>query len=722
MGSNVKMKLKIGAILGVMVTIVIILISEILFPEIFKILEAKTLDLRYRTKIENLYHQRNGATIDDIIIIDVDNRSLEKLDRFDQWPRDFHAEVIDYVDSCGASVIGFDVLFMEKDVNQAADNMLLAATKKAGTVCYAMSFSSAEPDAFLYKMDEPPAGFNAAQFSFFFDETVSKNFLNVDRFDGKFSELYNASNKIGFANFQPDDDGIIRKMPLFMNFAGRQYPSLAMSIMLYLLNLEQAQIKVELGREITLINDNEEVTRIPIDKQCRMLINYKGTYQTFRYISYYDVYAKRVPPEFFTDRIVLIGASAAGLYDLRSVPFQNTFPGVEINANIVHNILTQDFIHKNPKIISIIILLALTFLVAIISVFPRLYISIPLTLIIMVVFIFFTFYSFNNNNLWLENVKPVMAMMLSLLAVVAYRYKDAQKDKKRIKGMFQHYLSTSVVNELLKNPGMLELGGERKQATAFFSDIKDFTTYSEMLAPEELVSILNEHLAAMTEIVLKYEGYLDKYEGDAIVAILGIPIEQDDHALRACHAALDMQDILVKLREKWRKENRPLFEVRIGINSGSMIAGNIGGKNRFDYTAIGDSVNLASRLEGANKMYGTDIIISENTFKEVNGDVWVRELDYIRVKGKTEPVRIYELLGRKSQQIDPVRSSSLEYFVQGLELYRTRDWVKAYDYFQKTLQLIPNDGPSMEFIRRCKIFIEHPMSEDWDGVFEMLSK
>ena len=178
----------------------------------------------------------------------------------------------------------------------------------------------------------------------------------------------------------------------------------------------------------------------------------------------------------------------------------------------------------------------------------------------------------------------------------------------------------------------------------------------------------------------------------------------------------------MKLRTKWKDEKRPEFEVRIGINSGPMIAGNIGGKNRFDYTAIGDNVNLAARLESANKMYGTNIIISENTFKEVNDKVWVRELDYIRVKGKSNPVRIYELLGRKSDNIDPVRSSSLEYYVQGLELYRQRNWVKAYDFFQRALQLAPQDGPSLEFIRRCKTFIEQPRPNSWDGVYNLRSK
>ena len=288
--------------------------------------------------------------------------------------------------------------------------------------------------------------------------------------------------------------------------------------------------------------------------------------------------------------------------------------------------------------------------------------------------------------------------------------------------MFQHYISATVVNELLKNPGMLKLGGERKVATAFFSDIKSFTSVSETLEPEKLVSVLNEYLSAMTDIILRYEGYLDKYEGDAIVSMFGIPVEQNDHAERACNAALDMRKELAILRQMWKREGKPAFEARIGINSGPMIAGNIGGKDRFDYTAIGDSVNLASRLEGANKMYDTIIIISEDTFYHIHEKFWCRELDFIRVKGKNKPVRIYELIGRKTQEIDPIRSSSLEYFLKGLEIYRKRDWIHAYDFFQKALKLKPDDGPSLEFIRRCKKFIENPRPVDWDGVFEMRDK
>jgi len=725
MRKNILRRLFIGNLLGLATAVIILLITEVLFLDFFDNFEAKSFDLRYTTRIKKLEESRGGQTIDDIIIVDIDNRSLNQFGRFHQWPRDYYSEIIKYVSEAGALAIGFDILFMEHDIDRTADTLLVHATRQAGNVCHALSFSKAEPDAFLYKMEAPPAQLDTSGFSYLFSDEIVKKLPSAERFDGKFFKLYNASQKLGFVNFQPDNDSVIRKMPLFMNFAGELYPSLAMAMVLFLYDVQNNEVEIQPGKFVKLNIESEEASEkitIPIDKRGQMLINYAGSYQTFRYISFYDVWANRVPAEFFDGKIVLIGASAAGLYDLRPVPFQNAFPGVEIHANILLNILTQDFIHQAPKLFSYLILVLLCMLIGSIAPFFRVRFNIPIILMLIAGFIFSTFYLFNNHNLWIENVRPVLAVLFCHIAVLTFRYIDENRDKRKIKGMFQHYITATVVNELLKDPGMLKLGGERKVATAFFSDIKNFTTVSESLQPEALVSVLNEYLSAMTDIILRYDGYLDKYEGDAIVAVFGVPVEQNDHAVRACNAALDMRKELVILREMWKREKKPAFEARIGLNSGPMIAGNIGGKNRFDYTVIGDSVNIASRLEGANKMYATSILISEDTFKQVHNKFWCRELDFIRVKGKNKPVRIYELIGRKSEEIDPVRSSSLEYFLKGLEIYRKQDWIHAYDMFQKALTLNQNDGPSQEFIRRCKFFIENPRPADWDGVFELRDK
>lgn len=719
-------RIGIGTVLGILAAGVVILLTYALLRPLFRDLEAKTLDWRYTERLKRLWQERQGATIDDIIIIDIDNRSLEKLGRFDQWPRTYHAQLIDYLTEAGALAIGFDILFMERDRSRSEDRALVAATANSNIVYHAMSFSMADPDAFLYPMLAPPEGFEAERFSFKFPPEISDYFRKADRMDGKFIELYNAAAGIGYANFSPDNDSVIRTMPMFLNFAGRQYLALSLAIVMGVLNADQSNVEVVPGKEI-IINPPggtaEDAFRIPINRQGRMLISYQGTFQTFRYISYYDVLMQRVPPEIFEGRIVLVGTSAPGLSDIRPVPFQDAFPGVEVHANIIYNILTQEFITRQNMPLSIINLLLLAILIAVVGMILKPWFSAIIGILLSGGYVFFSTFLFASDAFWVDLVRPIMAIFFAYLFVFMYRYVAEEKDKRFIKNIFQHYLTASVVDELLRRPDMLKLGGDRRVATAFFSDIKNFTTVSEKLSPEELVRQLNEYLSVMTDVVLKYEGYLDKYEGDAIMAIFGVPVDQEDHARRACLAALEMQEILVHLRKRWRSRGEPEFHVRIGINSGPMIAGNIGGENRFDYTVIGDAVNLASRLEGANKAYGTNIMISEFTREMLNDDsIILRELDMIRVKGKTKPVRIFEVMAKDRSHLSNAQLLLLDEFRKGLEAYRKKKWDLAIRYFQQALQVVPDDGPAKAYIERCQFYKKHPVPINWDGVFEMKTK
>ena len=374
MSENVLKRLIIGISLGLLTAALIILGTEILFPTVFNNFEFQTLDERYSHKINKLEQMRDGEKIEEIVIVDIDNRSLNKLGRFHQWSREYYAEITKYLTDAGALAIGFDILFMEKDIDQAADSLLVQSTRYAQNVFHALSFSKAEPDAFLYKMELPPENFDYKKFSINFSPDIQNIFPLAERFDGKFFELYNASQKLGFANYQPDNDSVIRKMPLFMNFAGSLYPSLSLAIVFYLLDIQPDQVAILPNELVRLTIKNEQESSfidIPIDEKGQMLINYRGTYQTFRYISFYDVYTHRVPMEFFTDKIVIIGASAPGLQDIRPVPFQQAFPGVEIHANIIYNILNQDFIYQKSKFISYLTLILLCLIIAIISSFSK---------------------------------------------------------------------------------------------------------------------------------------------------------------------------------------------------------------------------------------------------------------------------------------------------------------------------------------------------------------
>jgi adenylate cyclase len=718
-------KILVGILLGLVSTLFIITLTNWFWPKLFDAFENKSLDWRYKARLEKLHGDRHGATIDDIIIIDIDNRSLNKLGRFDNWPRRYHAKIIDYLSSGGALAIGFDILFMEPDKDQEQDNQLITSTANANNVYHSMAFSKTDSNAFLYRMVSPPVGFKAKNYSIKLAPNSTQNLTTADRMDGKILDLYNVSTGIGFANFYPDNDGVIRKMPLFLNFGDRQYMGLSFSMVTGILNATAENISIVPGKEIQVRPPGGEkniVFNIPIDKSGNVLINYLGTFQTFRYVSYYDVLVQRIPAETFKGRIVLVGTSAAGLSDIRPVPFQDAFPGVEIHANIIHNILTQDFITRHTLFYTILNLFLLGIAIALLAMLLKPWQSALFAIPISGGYALLANFLFVTDAYWLEFVRPILTIFFAYLFVFVYRYIDEERSKRYIKNIFQYYQSKAVVDELLKNPDMLKLGGERRIATAFFSDIKSFTAVSEELSPEELVLQLNEYLSAMTKIVLKYEGYLDKYEGDAIMAIFGVPLEQPNHAERACLASLEMQQEMVNLRTKWEKENKPQFHIRIGVNTGPMIAGNIGGVERVDYTVIGDAVNLASRLEGANKQYKTNIMISEFTKELLPEDFVLRELDLIRVQGKTQPVRIFQVVAKSRSELTNDWLNILDQYKQGLSHYRKQNWNAAITAFDRALLINNSDGPSNTYIKRCLNFKKNPVPPNWDGVYEMTTK
>ncbi|MBF0125209.1 MAG: hypothetical protein HQL60_07730 [Magnetococcales bacterium] len=297
----------------------------------------------------------------------------------------------------------------------------------------------------------------------------------------------------------------------------------------------------------------------------------------------------------------------------------------------------------------------------------------------------------------------------------------ADQQKKMIQGAFGQYLSPKVVEILVKDPSKLSLGGEQRDMTAFFSDVAGFSAIAEKLTPHELVQLLNEYLTAMCDIITRYDGTVDKFEGDAIIAFWGAPLTQPDHALLACLASIDMQNYMIGMRRRLQLEQRPAMHVRIGINSGSMVVGNMGSKQRMDYTIMGDAVNLASRLEGANKFYNTYTMISHDTYQMVREEVDVRELDTIRVVGKKEPVTIYQLLARKGQTPSQL-AILLPSYHKGLTLYKARNFQAALRQFEQALQVDDDDGPARAYLERCQEFIRHPPATDWDGVYQLTAK
>lgn len=315
----------------------------------------------------------------------------------------------------------------------------------------------------------------------------------------------------------------------------------------------------------------------------------------------------------------------------------------------------------------------------------------------------------------------LIAGFLSTLAINVFLFIQESHERSFIKGAFGQYLSPTVIDTLIEDPTKLSLGGERREMTAFFSDVQGFSSISESLTPDELVALLNEYLTEMCTIVSRHNGTIDKFEGDAIIAFWGAPVVQPDHAKLACYATIDMQKRMVDLRQKLVDEGKPQLMVRMGVNSGPMVVGNMGSQNRMDYTIMGDSVNLAARLEGANKFYKNFSMISEFTYKQAADYIDVRELDTIRVVGKNEPITVYDLLDRKNQ-VTGKYADMIDLFHKGLYMYKQLQFQDAVKCFQSALELYPMDGPSQTYMERCKLFIQNPPDEDWDRVFTHTQK
>jgi len=329
--------------------------------------------------------------------------------------------------------------------------------------------------------------------------------------------------------------------------------------------------------------------------------------------------------------------------------------------------------------------------------------------------------AFTHFSTWIDLLAPTILIISIFIYQSIQNYLIEEKEKKQIKGAFSHYVTPSLVEQIIDNPDRLKLGGEKRTATVFFSDIQSFTSISENISPEKLVEILNHYLTEVTDIILDNQGMLDKYEGDAVMAVFGVPIDFPGHAASACSSAIKIQKRLKILAIEWQEKGWPSLYTRIGLNTGEMIAGNMGSKSRFDYTVMGDSVNLGSRLEGANKEYGTNIMLSEFTYEYIKNDFITREIDVIKVKGKNKPVRVYELIDF-IQEMTPEMETFIKEYHDCLNHIHERNWKKAHEKFSLFSQKYPEDQVGKLYTNRSEHYLANPPAQDWDGVFVMTKK
>ena len=689
-----------------------------------------------------------------VVIIAIDEASLKQQGRW-PWPRTILAHLVDRASEAGAAVIGFDIFFPEKDVY-----VPLATVEEAMRHSDLRGMDSEAMIAWLKNVGDSDRNFAAAldrsersvlgYFVYSSDEKENRDAVPLDpehlallefsqysivqRNDSpehpvdlrpiqsagmSLQELMIAANSAGFVSFIPAIDGVVRWVPLVMKHGEFLFPPLSLQIL-------HETLKVPLGLRIASYGVDQVRLGdrvIPTSENGDFLVNYYGPPHTFTHYSASDVLSGKVGPKELQDKIVLIGGTAAGTYDIHTTPYGTLYPGVEVHANVMENVLQGDFLLRPQwlRVLDVSMILVSGILLGLAS---RRLKAIGVSLLLFAGvggYLALDHFLFTQKGLWIDSVYPIFTQVFVFTGIIIYRFVFEEREKRFIRGAFGQYLAPSVVDQLTENPSLLKLGGEKKVLTAFFSDVAGFSTISEKLTPEQLVELLNDYLTEMTDIIHKYEGTVDKFEGDAIIAFFGAPVPFEDHARRTCFASLDMQNRLRVLREDLKNQGKHELFMRIGINTGPMVVGNMGSKSRMDYTMMGDAVNLAARLEGVNKQYKTYTMISQFTYEHVKDDVETRELDMIRVVGKKERIIVYELLGRKGE-IDDLLRGALPAYYRGLEAYKARRWQSATDLFEQALKVHPSDGPSQVYLERCRSFIVSPPAPDWDGVYVMTSK
>ena len=662
----------------------------------FENMEHRMTDFKFSVRDVNY----EGLAGSDVVIVGIDDQSYASLGTF-PWPRSVHATLVNNLKRAGARTVLFDIEFTEDSKDPYQDIALSEAIEKAGNVVLAGKMIVQEREGFSLSSLLPPI------------------------------ERLREVAHYGFTGTKFDTDGFVRRYILFRDYEGERIFSLGLATLIKDLNLEgdPAGWFVELGTGDYMLGGTYFIKKY--DDIPSAFINYYGPAHSFNTVSYEQVvdeegFQHLLERDTFKNKVVLVGATIEELHDNFQTPFyifgkETLTPGVEIHASFIQNVLDQNYISKVSDLYVYLITLIFTLALAYIIKKTKPLIGILSAVGIAAVYLVVNIFLFARVQILMNFITPMTGIGLAVIGCIAYQYFSEEKEKMRVRSVFKHYLAENVVESVLEDTDALKFGGEKKHLTVLFSDIRSFTTYSEKYLPEEVVSILGEYLTEMVDVILQYQGMLDKFVGDEVMAVFGAPYYMEDHAEKACFAALEMIRTLDRLKEKWKEEGREIFNIGIGVNTGDMIVGNLGSTQIFDYTVIGDAVNLGARLEGINKVYQTanNIIISEFTQKEIGDSIVTRELDSVRVKGKKLPVAIFELVGEKDVIVYP--EEFLGHFAEGLTGYKAMEWDRAIKEFRAALQ-VKDDEVSKMYMKRCQHFKKNPPGEEWDGVFTLKTK
>jgi adenylate cyclase len=656
-------------------------------------------------------------TTNNVVIVDIDEKSLKALGQW-PWDRNVLSQILINLTNAQALIIGMDIFFAEQDTKSPA---YLAKQ-------YHLKIKADDYDKyFAYVLENTPT---ILGYLFDFENNITKNILpttpaifieknlkkeyllSAKGYIGNIPILQKSAYSGGFVNMIPDIDGVVRSVPLLIKYDGLVYPSLAFEMFRIASGVQKVIIHYsDAGVDSIMLGKY----KIKTDRFGRLFINYRGDKKRFQYISAIDIYNNTFDKNLIKDKFVLLGTSAGGLFDLRVTPFNNVYPGVEVHANIIDNLIKGDFLFKidSSEVIDIMVLLFIAIITAILFYYLSPIFAISSVIILLVIYFMLNYYILFKYG-YIVNIFLVFSEIILLMIIfTTINYFLESKTTQHLKKAFSKKVSTNVMHELLKHQSDSILEPQEKEITIFFSDIRGFTSISEKLAnPKKLIKLLNFYMTPMVENITKHKGTIDKFIGDAIMAYWNAPVNIKNHADEAVSCAIEQIKILKKLNIDIKKEFNIELNIGIGINTGLATIGEMGSSGRADYTVIGDSVNLASRLEGLNKIYKTHILISEYTLISLKKNYIIREIDLVRVKGKNKPVKIYEVIDFGKKDFSD--------YMKALKLYRKGDFIKAKELFDK-LYKKSNDELYNVYIKRCEYLIQNPPN-NFDGVWTFTTK
>lgn len=691
------MKMKKNLLLCLALTLAGIAVS-FLRPSFFETIEGKIYDVQMNFR---------GAVASSgrVAVVTIDEKSIQTLGRW-PWSRALVAQVFEKILEHGARLVVPDIFFSvpsQGDAGEKSDAALAETIRRHPEILMGFYLLMTPEEVEESAMDAA---------------TMEKNFENLRgsvlspkvRFAGGREAMglqdtlplfSNLPGRQGFFNIAGDPDGVVRSMPLVLSYRGEVFPSMML----------RAVLSVAEG------GDDPFLRRLPLDREGKLLVNYRDS--AFERISADDLMEGRAGGS-LSGKVVLVGATASGIEDNHPTPINTAMPSVLIGAHLLDNLLRGDFIRRDATtdLVSRIEIVLIGLLLGL--VLYRLHPVRGLALFGLIVSceLVLHYFLFARARWALQNIYPLFSTFLVYGGATIHGFLSTEKNRRFITDTFSRYLSPDVIAEMVEHPEKIRLGGERKELTVFFCDIRDFSSMVEEMPPETVGEFLNSYLTPATEIIFKNKGLLDKYIGDAIMAVFGTPLPDPEHPRLACLAAVETLKMVEDSQERWQKEfNIPRLRVGVGINTGVMTVGNMGSEHRFDYTVMGDAVNLASRIEGLNKYYGTTLLVSEATFMKAKDSFLFREVDLVNVKGKKETTRLYELSVATAYDHERL----FPRFAEGQALYRQGKFREAGKVFDECLQIAPDDGPSRLFRERCRKFESEPPRE-WTGVTTFLRK